>query len=516
MLSTANKTVVVKPLDQENEEDERTRLLNEALGEEAKGLSQRAKKRLLKKKQNDLKWKAIKREEKELKAMAKEELLSRKVWGLSCPVEEKKNSKRKNRSNDRNTKNTNDSMPDSTGPYDRPKRACSGPELRRRLAEEYKEKVLSGYRVVLDCEFESLMHEKETRSLVQQVMFAYGANKRADSPCQVLLTGISPGTKVEAGLANIGGYERWGNGGFWRQAKTWTESMRWGWGLQPDQHKISTDNAVPTERPGSSSSSGSSGNGSSSSSSAADGTATVWDKSDLVYLTSDSPNTVHELDHSKIYIIGGIVDRNRHKSASFKKAEAAGIVTAKFPLAEHMEGKVSRCLALNHVFYILLQYGRSGGDWASAFAEFIPTRKGYTENAAEPNMRNAEAGAGNCNADAGNAEAGAGNGNADAGNGNADAGDADAGNGDADAGNGVADADAGNGNVDAGNGNVDAGNGDADAGNGDADAGNGVADAGNGDADAGNGVADAGNGDADAATEIDLGKMKRRHEKVSN
>lgn len=44
-----------------------------------------------------------------------------------------------------------------------------------------------------------------------------------------------------------------------------------------------------------------------------DGQEPLCKKEQLVYLTADSQNVVESIEEDKVYIIGGLVDRNRHK-----------------------------------------------------------------------------------------------------------------------------------------------------------------------------------------------------------
>ena len=100
----------------------------------------------------------------------------------------------------------------------------------------------------------------------------------------------------------------------------------------------------------------------------------VKDK-ELVYLSSDATDTLTELDPNCAYIIGGIVDRNSMKGATFRKATQQGIRTAKLPLKEYCSMSSTPVLTVNHVFEILIRY-RELGSWTEAFSKVLPQRKG--------------------------------------------------------------------------------------------------------------------------------------------
>jgi len=96
----------------------------------------------------------------------------------------------------------------------------------------------------------------------------------------------------------------------------------------------------------------------------------------LVYLTADSENTIDKFEEDKIYIIGGIVDRNRHKNICFNKAKEQGIAHAKFPIKENINiGDYSTVLTVNQVISIILAVREHDHDWEKALKETLPLRK---------------------------------------------------------------------------------------------------------------------------------------------
>ena len=82
------------------------------------------------------------------------------------------------------------------------------------------------------------------------------------------------------------------------------------------------------------------------------------------------------VDAATTYVIGGFVDRNRHKGATHAKALQLGVRTARLPIGDDsaivLGKEASRVLAVNHVFELMVRAQSS--DWAAA-AECLPGRK---------------------------------------------------------------------------------------------------------------------------------------------
>jgi tRNA (guanine9-N1)-methyltransferase len=185
------------------------------------------------------------------------------------------------------------------------------------------------FRIAVDCGFEKEMTKKEINSLAQQLRYCYAANKRSMNPCYFTVAGLSGLTRQHCD--NVCGFpEQWLQRAFDFSEKPLEE-------MHADE------------------------------------------KDKLVYLTSDSDHTLEHLDDSKIYVIGGIVDRNRLKYATLNRATALGVATAKLPISQHLKLFSTNVLTTNHVFEILLKYRENNNCWKQALVDVLPKRKEIKE-----------------------------------------------------------------------------------------------------------------------------------------
>ncbi|KAM5192214.1 tRNA methyltransferase 10 homolog A [Mantella aurantiaca] len=179
----------------------------------------------------------------------------------------------------------------------------------------------STLRLIVDCSFDHLMLLRDVKKLNKQIRRCYSENRRATHPVQFYLT--SHGGQLKS---NMDEYDKgWIN---WKDIHIHSEHYK-----------------------------------------------DLMKSEDLVYLTSDSPEILHELDETKAYIIGGLVDHNHHKGITYKQALDLGIHHAQLPLGNFVKMNSRKVLAVNHVFEIILAYLEKK-DWKEAFFSVLPQRKG--------------------------------------------------------------------------------------------------------------------------------------------
>lgn len=186
----------------------------------------------------------------------------------------------------------------------------------------------NGQNVVIDLEFSHLMAPNEINSLVQQIMYCYAVNGRCSSPAHLWLTGCQG--EMERQLQRLPGFDKWIID---KDTQPYIETFE-------DQ------------------------------------------KEHLVYLTADSETMLDELDPKKIYIVGGLVDRNRWKGITMKKAEEQNIQTARLPIGNFLKMSSSQVLTVNQVIEILLMFLETR-DWKDSFFQVIPQRKRFEADSEE-------------------------------------------------------------------------------------------------------------------------------------
>ncbi len=133
-------------------------------------------------------------------------------------------------------------------------------------------------RIVIDCSFEDLMSDSDIHHLGKQLSYSYAKNRRMESPLQFYVTSCFNKTSdllEKSGLSN------------------WDIHLH-------TKHYLDVFNDVAKEN--------------------------------ICYLTSDSPNEIEEFDENTVYIIGGMVDHNHHKSHCYNLALKEGISHAQLPI----------------------------------------------------------------------------------------------------------------------------------------------------------------------------------------
>lgn len=222
-------------------------------------------------------------------------------------------------------------------------RAATGEGKKRRDErwQKHMESAKDIFRVCIDCGFEDQMKFKEQNSLACQLRYCYAQNKRSENPVFMSVAGMSEMGNTFTQLKKVNGFpEQWLSRAFSYSSEP-LEKM----------HGVASN----------------------------DGENQSIDTSKIVYLTSDSDNILEHLDDSKVYVIGGIVDRNRLKGTTMKKAQELGITTAKLPIEQYLKLVATKVLTVNHVFEILLKYRTHGNDWKKAMLDVLPARKDITE-----------------------------------------------------------------------------------------------------------------------------------------
>ncbi|BAM81200.1 hypothetical protein, conserved [Cyanidioschyzon merolae strain 10D] len=95
---------------------------------------------------------------------------------------------------------------------------------------------------------------------------------------------------------------------------------------------------------------------------------------DAVVLTADATQTLMQVEPNTLYILGGIVDRNRLKGLMLERAQTLGLPARRLPLELLPSWRGSPVLTTCHAFEALARVA-AGQSWSQALNEVLPQRK---------------------------------------------------------------------------------------------------------------------------------------------
>ncbi|KAM7405989.1 hypothetical protein PAMP_000396 [Pampus punctatissimus] len=183
--------------------------------------------------------------------------------------------------------------------------------------------MMFGQPLVFDMSYDSNMSRRETENTVSQLMKVEGWNRRATEPYHLHFCNLQPDGAYKNELLRQYGKETW------------------------DRLLITSTDRQHVD---------------------------VFPRESLVYLTADSPNVLRTFDHSKVYIIGALVDRSIQSGLSLANAKRLKLATARLPLDEFLHWECgAKNLTLDQMICIMLTL-KETGKWEEAL-KFVPTRK---------------------------------------------------------------------------------------------------------------------------------------------
>lgn len=188
----------------------------------------------------------------------------------------------------------------------------------------------TGIQVIMDCEFDELMNNKEIVSMSNQITRSYSAKRHCDYEVPLKILSFNKNLKQ-------------------RFDKSVSQYVKWQ-GIEFSENEKLVD-ILPSER------------------------------ENVVYLTADTDEIIETLEEGHTYIIGGIVDKNRHKLLCVNKAKELGLKVGKLPIDKYIEMNGRQVLATSHVYELLCKWYEEGGDWKKAFDVVLPPRKVKKEEA---------------------------------------------------------------------------------------------------------------------------------------